>query len=233
MKCIKALILAISILIIIVPINVTASDQTGFQTSKVAENEIKSLIKDFDVILLTDEPERESITCFDVSKNEKIALGSQVSENCCVSIYDSKFKFLYGFSFKCAGSYYIEWNNENLNIYYVRENTAVSYNSNGEIINIENILDTMENNSYWYVLSDTERQIDDVKYKIQNDLGILNLFIGQSSYSQLVKIDVSGVENILYDVNNEQKSETVFSLLFMIIFIILVTSGIILSVRKK
>lgn len=233
MKYIKTLILAVSILIIVVPINVIAADQTGFQTSAVSEDEIKSLIKDFDVILLTDEPNKRTINCFDVNENGLVAIGSQSQENCNISIYNSDLKFLYGLSFECAGSYYIEWNNENLNIYYVRDNIAVSYNSNAEITNIEKIDDTMENNSYWYVLKKTERQIGDVRYKIQNNLGALNFFIGQSSYSQLVKIDESGAENILYDVNNEQKSECIFSLLFLLVFIILLTSIIILSVRKN
>lgn len=232
MKYIKAIILTLLILVSVAPINVLALEQKGFQTSEIDETEIELYIKNFEVELLTVEPERKSISCFDISVNENIALGNQVSDNCCVSVYDSNLKFLYGFSFKCAGSYYVEWNNECLNIYYVRDDISVTYNNYGEIVNIGKIDDTMQNNSYWYALKNTERKTGDVEYKIQNDMGILNLFLGQSSYSQLVKTDKFGTENVLYDVNDNQIAKCVLVILLLSAFILLAASVIVMSVKK-
>ena len=58
---------------------------------------------------------------------------------------------------------------------------------------------------------------------MKNDMGILNLLA--SSYSQLVIIDNSGNEEIIYDVNSEQLSGMLktFVVIFVFVFIVLCT----------
>lgn len=224
MKHIKILILMFIVFIMVVPSNVFAAEPTGFQTSEISEDKLDSYLNNLSVSQLTEAPENLAIKSFDVSKNGLIALGSQTGQECYLHIYDSNLDFLYGFYFNCSGTYQIEWNNDYINIYYVRSDIAATYNRNGEIISIAKIDNTIDNNSYWNALRSNKRQVNNTEFKAKNDTGILNFF--QTSYSQLVKIDDLGNEIVLYNVSNFQLTKTitifvVMSLLLAIVILII------------
>ena len=64
-------------------------------------------------------------------------------------------------------------------------------------------------------------------------MGILNFFIGQSSYSQLVKIDNLGNEIILYDYNSFLLIKTIIVFLFIIIFVSFVIIHLVFDIKKN
>ena len=224
MKYIKVLILMFIVFIMVIPSNVFAAEPTGFQTSKISEDKLDSYLNSFSVSLLTEAPENLGIKSFDVNESGQIAIGSQIGQECCLHVYDSNFDFLYGFYFYCSGTYQIEWNNDYINIYYVRSDIAVTYGCNGEIISIAEIDNTTNNNSYWNILRSNERRVNNTIFKAKNDKGILNVL--KASYSQLVKIDDLGNEIVLYNVSSFQSAKTIMifivaSLLVAIVILII------------
>ena len=110
----------------------------------------------------------------------------------------------------------VEFAKNDLVIYFVRSNVAMAVNHMGEVVEIQEIQNTPENNSYWnnHVLSNS-RKIGDTEYSLKNNFGIFNVFA--SSYSQLIVREANGEERILYDVNSAQ----LFNMLFMFICVLL------------
>ncbi len=234
MKNIKFLFFTIIILVVIFPINVFAAEQTGLQTSEINKNDLEKYKERYSVSLIDERPENLAIRCFDVSKSGLVAIGNEKGSESIIQVYDNNFNFIYGFTFEYEGSYNIEWRDEYISIYYIRSDIAVTYNEKAEIISIEAVDNTADNDIYLStVLRDSEREIGGVKYKVKNDMGILNFFIGQSSYSQLVKIDNLGNEIILYDYNSFLLIKTIIVFLFIIIFVSFVIIHLVFDIKKN
>jgi hypothetical protein len=208
-----------------------ANDLSQLQTSKIPDDELTHYKEVYSVSRLDKELQNETIEYFDVNNNGDIAIGRQTNDKGYIYIYDTDFNYICTYCLTSAGSYRIEWDKDgNLRIYYVRDYIVATYNAAGEIVNIESIDDTMENSAYLRSLNNTERQIGNDLYKVQNDMGILNLVIGMSSYSQLIKTDVAGNTTVLYDVNTGQTLKTVIILIAAISFTVL---SIIIIIRAK
>lgn len=226
------------ILLIFTSVSEVFAMSTGFSvTDSFSDEEKEHIIKTSKVRLLKEEPVNEAILCFDVNKDGLIAIGTKnISDIYYVCIYNSDGIFQYGYSFVDSGSFGIEFDNENIIIYFVRSNIVISVDPSGEVLEIAKVDNTMENTSYRHILRNTERQINDIKYKIKNDMGIFNLFVGQSSYSQLVKIDGFENQTILYDVNSKAFAKTlmifIFALLFIATAVIVPTKLTIKSMRQ-
>ncbi len=62
-----------------------------------------------------------------------VAIGCGNSESQTVCIYTNDGVFKYGYSFKCSGSFGIEFDKSVLNIYLVRSDVAIAVNSVGEV----------------------------------------------------------------------------------------------------
>lgn len=180
---------------------------TGFDTEPLPPEKRDEILGRLHHYVLTAEPQRKAIRCFDVNDQGWIAVGSEAGEDKIVCVYSNSGDYLYGYRFNTSGSFYVEWDGDCLLIYHVRGDLAVSVDSAGEIRDIARIQDTENNTSYWYTLYATRRKAGDTLYVIRNDMGLLNIMA--SSYSQLVKVDANGEETILYDVNAAQLKKTV------------------------
>lgn len=188
----------------------------GFSTESMPEDEISSFLKNTNVTILDSEPERKPIDCFAVNENGEIAIGCSDFENKTICIYSNRGQFQFGYSFRCNGDFGLEFAGSDLVIYFVRSNVAMAVNHMGEVLEIQEIQNTVENNAYWnsHVFS-YSREIGDTEYSLKNNLGMFNVFA--SSYSQLIVREVNGEERILYDVN----SAYFIKMLFMFIGVLL------------
>ncbi|MBQ4283115.1 MAG: hypothetical protein IJB96_04215 [Lachnospira sp.] len=197
---------------------------TGFTTEMLSEEDKKTFLNNIKISYLECESKKDAIECFDVNEKGLIVLGHETSNDKKICIYTSEGEFQYGCSFECTGKFGVEFDGDNVIIYFVRSDVAVEINSKGEVENVLKIQDTIENNSYWNnsVFQNKRTQVDR-EYVLKNDMGILNLLA--SSYSQLVIIDNSGNEEIIYDVNSEQLSGMLktFVVIFVFVFIVLCT----------
>ena len=203
---------------------------TGFQTIDIPIEEKKAFLSNVDIQLINEEPTKKSIACFDVNSNHFIAVGQETldAEKNKICVYSDEGVFQYGYSFNCSGSFGVEWDEENLNIYFVRSAMIVSVSQTGEILEAVEVQNTVENNSYVnHFIHATERTIDDTEYSIGNDMGILNWIA--PSYSQITVKDISGAENIIYDVNSSLLSTTIVVLVIIFVFF---STAIVLVLRR-
>lgn len=205
---------------------------TGFLTDKLSEDEKNIFISNIDFHLIESEPAKNAVECFDVNKNEMIAIGQKSQNRKIICVYSSDGNFQYGYAFDCYGSYGVEWDEENLNIYFIRSSMVISVAPNGEILDVLEVTNSIENNSYVnHFIYATERTIGDTTYLMRNDMGIINWIA--SSYSQIIIKDVSGAENIIYDVSSTQLLNTIISIIFVCVFIFVAIATIASQIIKS
>ncbi len=185
---------------------------TDFSTETLSEQDMEVFLDNVNISLLTEEPAKQSIVCFDVRDDRTFAVGFSGLDDDIIAVYNVKGDFEYGYNFKSTGDFGLEWDNDRINIYFVRGDIAVSVNAIGEVENTLKIQNSIENNSYWNKILSNKRIVDDTEYTLKNDMGILNLFA--SSYSQLVATNIDSEELVLYDVNSTQLVSTVAIIIF-------------------
>lgn len=199
---------------------------TGFSTELLSENEIDLFLKNVNISMLSDEPQKKTIECFDVNENGVIAIGCSNFDNKTVCIYSSDGDFQYGYSFECNGGFGVELYDDILMIYFVRSDVAISVNPMGDVKSILKIQNTSGNNSYWNnSVFSTKREIGDNTYVAKNDMGLFNVFA--SSYSQLIITNINGEERVVYDVGSIQFSNMIVAFICVFIFIFIAVTLVI------
>lgn len=200
----------------------------GFEIEPLTSTENKRIKSNTTFEHFDEEPAKDSIECFDVNESGEIAIGSESHSSKIISIYSTDGVFLYALEFETEGGFGLEWQDNGLNVYFVRGAIGINIDPQGNILDVFAIKDTMENNSYWNnVVFSSTRNVNGTVYKIDNDLGIFNIV--QSSYSRLVKISPNGEKIILYDVGN---SQLFYTLLWLgVILIVLIVA--IISIAKQ
>ena len=175
---------------------------SGFSTTERTAEENKSFVDNIEFKLLTEEPQKKEISCFDVNPYGDFAVcnNSTTYKNICV--YSKDGSFLYGYQLKAEGSIGLEWNKRYLNIYFVRGGVIIKVNSHGEILDVADVEDTIENNDYYCHNIDSNKKLVGKKtYALKNDMGILNSFA--SAYSKLTITDAHGTETVVYDIGSD------------------------------
>lgn len=204
---------------------------TGFTTESVSSEFQENFLSNIKLSLITEEPEKNSIQCFDVNYNEMIAIGSENLTEKIISIYNSSGNFQYGYQFACEGSFAVEWDSDNLIIYFVRSGIAALFDPNGNNLEMKAIQDTVENNNYWnHSVNSIQHTVNGNQYDLKNNMGIFNVFA--SSYFQLVKTDSDGKAAVLYDCGDKYIAKYTTAFALIIIFIILVV-GMIKSKKEQ
>lgn len=230
MKCLYSGIIFFLLLFLGNAMEVSALN-TGLVTTDLTRDEKSRIISNIDLSLLEEEPEKSAIQSFDVNDNEQIALGHGTSDKKVISIYSHEGDFQYGYMFDCTGDFGVEWDGEYVNIYFARSSLIVSVDASGNIEDVLEVEDTIDNNSYInnFIYLE-EKVIGDKIYVIKNDMGVLNWVA--SSYSQLVVKQAGGEEVVLYDVNATQFTKTLTIGILTILFFILAVTMIIRQILK-
>lgn len=208
---------------------------TGFSMQSMKTEDQNNFISSIQLVIEENEPTKNSIVCFDVNEDGLIAIGTSGSSRKSVSVYNLSGDYKYGYNFNCNQSFGVEWDGNNLIIYFVRSSVAALVDENGTILELQEIENTTNNNSYWnHSVFSTQRTVGNCKYIIKNDMGLFNIFA--SSYSQLMAVDDQGNQTILYNVNNTQMTKTIITFIAVIVFVAIVVSVIIfqfLKLRKQ
>lgn len=207
----KRMKIYLTIILLLLLIFTTGTDtyamNTGFILEELSEDNKNIFLSNVEISFSMSEPVKKSILCFDVNEEGMIALGQEDGQRKEICIYSLDGVFQYGYSFNSGQSFGVEWDGNNLNICFVRSDVIISVDRKGTIIEIKKVSDNAENNGYWNdLLYRTECEIDDTKYILRNDMGILNIFA--SSYNQLIEQKATG-ERILYDVNSFQYTKVI------------------------
>lgn len=211
-----------------------AAMNTGFSTETLNTDTENILLNNLSISLITEEPINKPIVCFDVNDAGMIALGLRTHDKKTICVYNEN-GFQYGYEFNDSGSFGIEWDETNINIYLIRSDVIVSVNPLGKIEEVFKVQNTFENNSYQnHSIFSTKRIVGNRIYTIQNDMGILNIFA--SSYSQLVVTESNDEEKIIYDINKAQMLKTILMIIGVIVFAGIVAAGLVsqqLKTSKK
>lgn len=202
---------------------------SGFELESISEEDKQSFLSYIDIKVFTEEPYKKAIKCFDVNHFGTVAVGQFDDDTIkTICVYNKDGTFLYGYNFKSSGSYGIQWDNDNIIIYFVRGDMAISITPDGEIADVKKITNSIENNYYWNnVVFSESRNIDGTEYKIMNDMGFFNVF--SISYSLLVVLPSNGEKIVFYDVGKAQLLTTVTVFLGIII---LVCSAVVVLIRQ-
>lgn len=192
---------------------------TGLKANSVTDEEKSQFLSNCEILFLGEEPIRKPICCFDVNSNQQIAVGQEdAGRRKTVCVYSSEGIFQYGYTFNCSGTFGVEWDAENLNIYYVRGAMLVSLTPKGEVLDVLQVQDTKENNAYIRdTVFGTKKQIGSTEYSLGNNFGLFNLFT--ISYSRVIVRDAAGVESVIYDVSETQLLSTIVTIVVACLFV--------------
>ena len=193
--------------------------QTGFETSELSSKEKNNFISNIDFSLILDEPDKKGVICFDVNDQGMIAVGQNDFERKNICVYTSEGEFMYGYTFNCEQNFGLEFDGSNVNVCFVRSDVVVSLDTEGNILDVKKIQDSIDNSSYrTALLYSTTRTVGDTTYLIRNDMGILNWIA--ISFSQIVIVDATGAETVIYDVNSMQLTKMIvaISLICVLVF---------------
>lgn len=234
MKYFKSVSLLFALCLLMMPLSSVRilAMETGFVTEEIGETDKVTFLSNSNINVLNSEPSKRAIKCFAVSQEGKIAVGQNHLGEKVISVYSSDGIFCYGLAFDCSGSFAVEWDNDNLLIFFVRSDVIISVNPQGEIEEIYSVNDIEENRSYLNdILYSTQKICEDGVYELRNDMGIFNWFL--SSYSQLVFISPDGNETIIYDVNAAQLANAIIFSSILAIFVSIVVFALVRDLKKR
>ena len=216
-------LLAIVIFMFFVNVESVNAVNTGFQTKRLSNEEKNNFISNINILTIDEEPEKKSIACIDVNSNHLIAIGQESILRKTICIYSNEGVFQYGYTFNSSGDYGVEWDGENLNIYFIRSDRIVTVTPTGEVLEVLEVQNTIENNSYVNnFINSSKKNVDGTEYSIRNNLGILNWLA--LSYSQVIVKDGTGTENVIYDVSSMQlfKIITIITIVCVLVLLFIV-----------
>ena len=199
---------------------------TGFSVADMSKEEQEKIEGNMQLKLITSKPTKYPVACFDVREDGMLVIGSNVGiDKQMICVYNQG-EFQYGYTFKSAGTFEVEWDGDRINLCFVRGDRVVSVDIDGQILQISKIEDTYANRSYWDDVGANKKSAQGQTYAIQNDLGILNLFA--MGYSQLTSTNADGQTTVLYDART---IVFVQSLIVTALTLILVVATVIFLIR--
>lgn len=200
---------------------------SAFSYSDLSESEMHTVQENLQIAVMESFPPTgaEPFSCFDVSSSGKIALKMGGGETKEILVLNENGDFLYGFAVQTAGEVAVGWENDNVVIYFVRSDLAVAVNEQGDILSIQEIENTIENNTYWNQTVYAQKRVcGESTYVMGDSNPLLNIFSGTSI---LQKIDANGNKTVLYDASHAlyqgivlQTIATVFLVVFGIFIVI-------------
>lgn len=204
---------------------------TGFSTVDMLSNKKQEFLSNISLSVITEEPRKNTIKCFDVNRDGLVAVGSEESNNKSVLVYSANGVFLYGYTFNCDGSFGVEWDNNDIIIYFVRSDVAASFDSLGNNLELQEIEDTIDNNSYWnHSLNSRQRTVNKTQYNMTNKQGLFSIF--SSSYSQIIKTDLNNNVTTVYQADTETSIRNIIIFVAVVLFVLIVVSLLILQFIK-
>ena len=197
---------------------------TGFAVADISEEEQEKIEGNLQLKLITSEPTKYSVACFDVREDGMLVIGCDAGRyKKTICVYNQG-EFQYGYTFRSAGAFYVEWDGDLINLYTVRSGLAISIDANGQILQMSEIEDTYANTLYWYDVQANEKSVQGHTYAIQNDLGILNLFA--MGYSQLTSTNADGQATVLYDARTIVFAQSLLTTVFVLVLVVAVVIGV-------
>lgn len=184
------------LLLVLLPIAVYA-DIADLTFYEITEEQKESSLARIGFVIWTVDYSDWAIECFDVREDGMIALGFNRSpEMKYVAVLNADGVFQYGCTFKCGGSFLVNWIGKDLGVYWVRGSLLGVFDENGACISLCDAKTDTALSRYLNQLRQPSRQVDGMTYALRNDhfLSLLS-----TDYGKLVCIDSQGNEKVLHE----------------------------------
>ncbi len=190
-----------------------------FETSEIPYEDQERLCQNIELRALDKAETKAAINCFSVGINGNIAVGFK---NNTLNVYNQNGDFLYGYSFKLYGNYFLSWEEDDVLLFLVRESVSIRLDNTGTWLEVREVSNTPENDRLSSKLIGANYASENgYIYISTNDYGWFGKL--SSTKSKLIQISPDGTEKILYDVSKRYHATMVFSVIcFFPIFIIVV-----------
>lgn len=214
------------VIILLLPASVAAT------SDDLTDADRETFLNNISLTLLSAEPEKDKICCFDVNIDNLIAVGTTGSEGARILIYSADGAFQYGYSFQCHQRFAVSWDSGNIAIYFVRSDIVAKFDRNGNNISLTSVEADPQSGDFWSgKITATQCTANGKTYRIQTGIGILGLVA--TGYSQLVVIDSRGQENIIYDISSRYRVVVLLCLVAVLLLTAFVVRMIIRGISKK
>lgn len=222
MKKITAILMSFCTLFLSATIPVSAIEYE-IPVEVVSPEEMQERWDAYQITKLTEEeaPSGENIYFMDVNDQGQIIASFYRGKK--IGIYNKDGEYQYGYSLNTSGYFAAKWVDDSgkFMIYYLRGDSMVILDSNGNCIEMADGTDSNANSEFWYnTLSKAAYRVDDTIYYLKNDNLISALGGG---YSKLIRRNADGTEQVLYDAG---ESNFIWNLVVAIFFIVVFAGGI-------
>lgn len=176
---------------------------------------------------LSQEPKKQCINTFDISENGWVAIGfvNNDANMGVVVVYDENGSFQYGYAFICYGTFEINWDQDNIQIYFVRSSIVGTFDKNERVLDMYEII----SNDYTdinKIFSANTKTVGNVQYKMRNKFFFLNIL--PFEYSQIISKDAAGNSTIIYQADQQAIDRMVNKFITLALFINVVMACVIL-----
>lgn len=136
------------------------------------------------------------ITSFDISNSKKIALGLKDG---CVLVMDTDGNVLWWMTYNTIGTVFVRWQEESLLVASSKFSTLHEFTSAGSYIKSSFLIanSRINNSTNLDILRQRSIAVGEEVFSVKKGYGIFS-----TGYSKLVKVDSSGNETVLYNVEN-------------------------------
>jgi len=232
----KRTVIAVFVLFITLAVGVRSfALNTSIITESVDETRKERFLSSYTITVSHDEPEKRPIKSFAVSEMGMVAVCFIPEGKETIAIYSNAGEFQYAYHITKYGSMALEWDGENLNIYFRHSNLMLSLTPTGEICAVQGFAHSTENQGILNDMAQTRQYtVNDVQYTLEKNMGILNLF--SFYYSQVKVVNEGGSETVVYDATeSNQKSafQTLTTIGFALCIIISASVPAIISRRAR
>ena len=196
------------------------------EVEDTAEEYSHQYVQNINFTSLDYEPSRRGhISCFAVSENGDIAIGSELHETT-ILVYSSDGTFKYGCRFYSSSAEFLSFEGDILNIYFSRSEVIISINPEGKVCGVgEFDYNNNEDVAKFHSIQKANKKtvVGDKVYYVNNKNKIMNLVFG---HSQLLVEDANQEITVLYEANYVNPY-VIFLIIFPIGFAIAVIGCII------
>lgn len=204
----KRLLLIVS-LVMLICVNVYAFDGTNSS----------AVVKEQDISLVLEEPEQKNrILCYDVNRNGTVVL-CQKQDNMyssktdyLICVYSDEGIFQYGYRVSSQGSVETKWNEDNIQILWVRRDVVAEMQRDGTMVKCYYIDPYIAGKEFQSALY---QKVGEKEYKIQW------CGFGSLVNSKLISIDMVGEKRVIYQ-TNYNTWRMVICAIFMVVVLIMI-----------
>lgn len=206
---------------------------TEAETEIMADDEAREFLNRVSIRKFVTAPTPFAFEYFCVNENGKIAIGVNNSNDKTICVYNDRGNFLYGYKFKCDGTFRIKWDGDNIVICFVRSDVLVSVDSFAQVKCVANVIDTSDSesamrNEFYNPAQRGKQEINGVLYEAKG----YNFF--GANYSK-VDVTKNNITKTIYDVSNQPNSKGIMIALLLTIVVVgmAIMLGVIMMIIKK